>query len=259
MRILVEHVPVGEREKNVARVGVVFPAYNEEEHVAEAVEAALKVGVGHVVVVNDRSRDATGAIIDRLAAADPRVEVIHHEVNQGKQAAVKHGLEAMVRHPDAEVVAVLDADMQDDPAVVPDLSPLVGRYDLVIGYRYRGDMPFMRRLANSLANVPYRLVAGIRIHDVQSGYRVYTREVAAHLARNLTVEGRYTLEHTSLLLFGKLANERGRDFRISETPVPYTYEGAKSSIRLRDNLQLTWATIYHAVALAWLQRSKKRA
>jgi glycosyltransferase involved in cell wall biosynthesis len=258
MRILVEQVPAGGREQNTARVGVVFPAYNEEEHVAEAVQAALGVGLGRVVVVNDCSRDATGSIIDRLAAGDPRVEALHHEVNQGKQAAVKHGLEAMVRHPDAEVVAVFDADMQDDPATLPALSPLVGRYDLVIGRRYRGDMPFARRLANSLANVPYRLVAGIRIHDVQSGFRVYTREVAAYLARNLTVKGRYTLEHTSLLLFGKLANERGRDFRIAEMPVPYTYEGAKSSIRLRDNLQLTWATVYHAVALAWVQRSKKR-
>jgi glycosyltransferase involved in cell wall biosynthesis len=258
MRILVEQVQAGSGEQNTARMGVVFPAYNEEEHVAEAVQAALGVGIGRVVVVNDCSRDATGSIIDRLAAADRRVEALHHEVNQGKQAAVKHGLEAIVRQPEVEVVAVFDADMQDDPATLPSLSPLVGRYDLVIGRRFRGDMPFVRRLANWLANVPYRLVAGIRTHDIQSGYRVYTREVAEYLAAHLTVEGRYTLEHTSLLLFGKLANERGRDFRIAETAVPYTYEGAKSSIRLRDNLQLTWATIYHAVALARLQRAKKR-
>jgi len=256
MHILVRQVPPGGREEDMARVSVVFPAYNEEAHVAEAVEAALKVGVGHVICVNDCSADATGEVVDRLVA-DSRVEAVHHEVNQGKQAAVKHGLQAVLRHADAEAIAVLDADMQDDPALLPGLCHLVGRYDVVIGYRARGDMPGIRRLANSLANVPYRFVAGIDIHDIQSGYRVYTREVAEFLADRLAVTGRYTLEHTSMLLFGRLGAERRRDFRIAEIAVPYTYEGAKSSIRLRDNLQLTWASIYHAVVLARLQRSEK--
>ncbi len=252
MRIIVERVRQQGHEDNMRRVGVVFPAYNEERNVAEAVRAALSVGVGRVVCVNDCSRDATGEILDALAA-DGAAEAVHHAVNQGKQAAVKHGLEAILRHADAEKIAVLDADMQDDPAHLPAMCCLVGDYDLAIGHRWRGDMPAIRRLANALANAPYQLVA-VRIHDVQSGYRVYTREVAGYLARHLATRGRYTLEHTSMLLFGRLAAERGRDFRIAEVTVPYTYEGAQSSIRPRDNLQLTWAAVYHAAALARLQR-----
>jgi glycosyltransferase involved in cell wall biosynthesis len=236
----------------MGRVAVVFPAYNEERHVAEAVRAALGAGVGMVVCVDDCSTDATGQIVDRLAGEE-RVAALHHGVNRGKQAAVKHGLELAVRHAGWDAVAVLDADMQDDPALLPGLCHLAGPYDLVIGVRGRGDMPAHRRLANLLANAPYRFLAGIAIHDIQSGYRVYTREVAAHLAENLCLRGGYTLEHTSMLLFGTLAERRGRDFRIAEVEIPYTYKSAQSSITVKDNMQLTWAAIRHATALARLR------
>jgi dolichol-phosphate mannosyltransferase len=235
------------------RVAVVFPAYNEEAHLEEAVRAALAVGAGRVVCVDDCSRDATPEIVDRLAR-EPPLEALHHEVNQGKQAAVKHGLEAVAARAGVEVVAVLDADMQDDPALLPGLCHHLPDYDVVIGHRGRGDMPPHRRLANLLANAPYRFLAGIAVHDIQSGYRVYTAEVAAYLADHLSPEGGYTFEHTSMLLFGRLAAERGRDFRIAEVPIPYTYAEAQSSIRLKDNLALTWASLYHARALGRLRR-----
>ena len=90
--------------------------------------------------------------------------------------------------------------------------------------------------------------------DEVEAAKAYTREVADYLAGHLASRGRYTFEHTSMLLFGRLAAERRRDFRIAEVAVPYTYADAKSSIRLKDNLQLTWAAIYHAAALARLQR-----
>ena len=87
MRVRVDQRAPGGREADMGRVAAVFPAYNEEHHVADCVQAALGTGVGLVVVVNDCSSDATGAIIDRLAS-DGRVEAMHHPVNQGKQAAV---------------------------------------------------------------------------------------------------------------------------------------------------------------------------
>jgi len=236
----------------MAKVAVVFPAYNEERRVAEAVEGALAVGVGRVVCVNDCSSDGTGPIIDRLSA-DSRVRALHHTVNQGKQAAVKHGLEAALRHGTSSVFAVLDADMQNDPALLPGLAHHVGHYDVVIGYRLRSQMPLPNRFSNAMANVPYRILAAIRIRDVQSGYRLYSRQAAQYLAGHLAERGRYTLEHTSMLLLGKLALERGRDVSIVEVEIPCSYEGAVSRISLVDNLQLIWAFIYHASALARLQ------
>jgi glycosyltransferase involved in cell wall biosynthesis len=252
MKVLVSKATSQPPAQDMACVSVVLPAYNEERRVAQVVRRALEIGAGRVVCVNDGSRDSTGAILDGLPA-DPRMEALHHPVNRGKQAAVKTGLRAALAHPDVSVIALVDADMQNDPAILPGLVPLIGPYDMVIGVRNRGDMPPQRRLANSLANLPYRLLAGIPISDVQSGCRLYRRPVAECLIQNLTDTGRYTLEHTTMLLFGKLACQWRRDFRIAEVEVAYTYEGAVSSIRVRDNMQLTWAAIYHALALARLR------
>ena len=255
MRITVEQVPPGGREEDMGRVAVVFPAYNEDRHVAEAVEAALAAGAGRVVCVDDCSTDATGSIIDRLAE-DERVRAIHHKVNQGKQAAVKRGIGEAVRCLRSDVFAVLDADMQDDPSLLPGLCHHIGAYDLVIGRRGRGDMPAVRRLSNALANMPYRVLARVAIHDVQSGYRIYSREVAEFLALHLDTRGGYTLEHTSMLLFGKLAAQGSRSFKIAEIEIPYRYAGAESTIRMKDNLQLAWAAVYHAAAIGRLARRK---
>jgi len=252
MRVRVERVAAGGWEKEMDEVAVVFPAYNEQQHVAQAVGAALAVGVGRVVCVNDCSSDATGFVINGLADGE-RVMAVHHKANLGKQAAVKHGLQAALRHPASKIFAVLDADMQDDPRLLPRLCRHIGRYDLVVGYRGHGDMPAIRRLSNALANLPYQLMAAIRVHDVQSGYRVYSREVALYLAQRLTTCGGYTLEHTSMLLFGELARRWGRDFRVAEIQIPYTYEGAESNIRLKDNIRLAWASVSHAAALVRLQ------
>ena len=253
MRIIVDQVPVGGREGDMERVAVVFPAYNEERHVGEAVRTALEAGVGHVVCVNDCSVDFTGAIIDNLAS-DSRVAALHHEVNQGKQAAVKHGLALALARAGTSAFAVLDSDMQLDPGLLPGLCHHIGPYDLVIGRRRRDAMPAASRASNTLANTPYRLVAGVRINDVQSGYRIHNREVAECLAEGLAERGGYVLEHITMLLFGELAARRNRDFRIAEIEVPCLYGEARSDISLKDYLQLTWATIYHAAALARLLR-----
>ncbi len=252
MRILVSQPPALPPARDLAHVAVVLPAYNEELHVEQTVRRALASGVGCVVCVNDCSGDSTGAVLDRLAA-DRRVVACHHAVNRGKQAAVKTGLRVALQQPEAAVFALMDADMQNDPAMLPGLVPYVGPYDALIGVRDRAEMPAHRRMANALANLPYRILAGVAVSDVQSGWRLYSRPVAEYLAQHLAEAGRYALEHCSMLLFGALARRWGRDFRIAEVTVPCPYRGAASSIRMRDNVQLTWATIYHALALARLR------
>ena len=242
MKIIVQDLPGSERCEDLSDTVVVIPAYNEERRVAETIQTALRAGAGRVVCVNDGSRDRTREILDECDK-DPAVDVIHHEVNQGKQAAVKHGLLRALERAGMRRFATPDADMQQSPAELPRLVAPVGEWDVVISLRGRGDMPPARRLANSLANLPYRLIAGVPIRDVQAGFRVYTRDVAEYIAHNLRAEGGYTLEHTTMLLFAELAVKWGRPFRIAEIAVPYTYQGARSSIRIRDNIQLTRASI----------------
>jgi glycosyltransferase involved in cell wall biosynthesis len=252
MRVMVERRTPAAGGADMSRVAVVLPAYNEAAHIGTVVGDLLAVGVGRIVCVDDCSTDETGGIVDRLAM-DERVEAVHHRVNRGKQAAVKHGVQAAVARGAFAAVALLDADTQHDPSLLPGLCGHIGTCDIVATRRSTEQMPAIRQVANRLANTPYRIIGAAPFSDIQSGYRVYTCELAVHLAAHLPEEGRYVLEHSSVVLAAQFCAARARDLRVVEVDVPCTYSGVQSSIRPRDNLQLTWAAILHAAALARLR------
>lgn len=92
-------------------LSLVLPAHNEAENIEIVVERALEVlpkytGDFEIIVVNDGSRDTTGAIIDRLAANDSRVRALHHPRNRGYGAALTTGFEASV----SDFVMFMDSD-----------------------------------------------------------------------------------------------------------------------------------------------------
>ena len=101
-------------------LSVVAPVYDEEQLVEEFVARACAAAADfefELVIVNDGSSDSTPELLDRIAAADPRVRVIHLSRNFGHQAALTAGLE----HARGDVVAMLDADLQDPPELIPDM------------------------------------------------------------------------------------------------------------------------------------------
>jgi dolichol-phosphate mannosyltransferase len=101
-----------------ALLSVVAPIYNEQELVEEFVRRACAAVADYsfeLVLVNDGSADRTPELLDRIAAEDPRVRVVHLSRNFGHQAALTAGLE----HAAGDVVAMIDADLQDPPELIP--------------------------------------------------------------------------------------------------------------------------------------------
>jgi polyisoprenyl-phosphate glycosyltransferase len=101
-----------------ALLSVVAPVYNEEELVEAFIKRACAAVADYtfeLVLVNDGSSDSTPILLDRLAAEDSRVRVIHLSRNFGHQAALTAGLE----HARGDVVAMIDADLQDPPELIP--------------------------------------------------------------------------------------------------------------------------------------------
>ncbi len=99
-------------------LSVVAPVYNEQELVERFVRRACAAVADYtfeLVLVNDGSTDATPELLDRMAAEDPRVRVVHLSRNFGHQAALTAGLE----HAVGDVVAMIDADLQDPPELIP--------------------------------------------------------------------------------------------------------------------------------------------
>jgi glycosyltransferase involved in cell wall biosynthesis len=257
MLIDVKRIPMPTDSIDLSRVAAIFPAYNEERHIANSVAAALSAGAGAVVVVNDDSRDGTGSVIDALADGN-RVFALHHWKNAGKEGAVLTGLRFALGLKGIDAFAFLDSDMQVDPAILPRLCSAIRKADFVMGARERNpDMPFERRFANTLANLPYRMFARIPVTDVQSGLRVYSRRLAGVLAARLDGKARYALEHTSLFAIASWAIETGTRLKATEVDIVCRYGEATSHIRAMDNIQLVLCTLYYSAIAIPLKRMQR--
>lgn len=159
-------------------VSVFLPCHNEEgnvERVTAALDAELsKVAERHeIVVVDDGSRDHTGEIADRLAAANPHLKVVHHPVNRGYGAAVISGIRACHE----PWVVLCDGDGQFEASDIERLAAKVPQYDVVVGNRTRRADPLMRRINGKAWTVLMRLLLGIRISDIDCGLKLFRRDL----------------------------------------------------------------------------------
>ena len=123
-------------------ISVFFPCHNEEGNVERVTRRAVAVLDSisddyEIIIVNDGSRDQTGAIADRLASENSRVRVIHHPVNRGYGGALQSGFRAATR----EWVFYTDGDGQFDLGELPELLELTDQYDIISCYRINGRIP----------------------------------------------------------------------------------------------------------------------
>jgi dolichol-phosphate mannosyltransferase len=159
---------------------VVLPTYNEAENlevISAAILAALPTAT--LLVVDDGSPDGTGDIADRMAAADPRVRVLHRAAKAGLGRAYLAGFGVALAGGAGQVMQ-MDADWSHDPAAIPSLlAPLeAGTADLVIGSRYtKGgrvvDWGILRRLISRGGSLFARIVLGLPANDLTGGFKAW--------------------------------------------------------------------------------------
>ena len=153
-----------------------IPAWNEATRIGPVVEATR--AYLPVLVVDDGSQDDTSATSEAAGAT-----VVRHPRNQGKGVALMTGF-AWALERGYEAVLTLDADGQHDPSEIPRFlaAYVAGAGDLIIGRRDFRQMPFPRRYTNSLfGSWLLSLALRTRIHDSQSGYRLYSRHLLEKL------------------------------------------------------------------------------
>ncbi len=187
--------------------------FNEEGNIGQAVGAALetltRISVRcEVIVIDDGSSDQTGAIADRLAAADPRVRVVHHPRNGGYGAALRSGFEA-ARYP---LVVLVDGDNQFDIGELRVLLEALEGFDVVSGYRITRRDPRVRRLYAFMYNRLARLLFDIPVRDVNCGFKVYRRDLLERLLPGLRSTG-------ALINVEMLARARKLGARVAEVGV----------------------------------------
>lgn len=164
-------------------IRVVLPTFNEADNLEPIVAAILDSapeGTG-ILVVDDSSPDGTGKIADRLAAADPRVRVMHRTAKEGLGPAYVAGFGRVLAE-GAELIVQMDADFSHDPADIPRLIAAAAEADLVLGSRYVpgggvGDWGTARKAISRWGSNYARLWLGLEVRDLTGGFKCYRREV----------------------------------------------------------------------------------
>jgi glycosyltransferase involved in cell wall biosynthesis len=213
------------------RVSFLIPAFNEEATIGEVLDRIAMLGLdSQVVVVDDGSSDRTAEIAEEHGAT------VIRQANAGKGAAIRAAIGAI----DGDVAVIQDADMEYDPAEVPELiEPIVrGVADVVYGSRLRGGKPqraylFWHLLGNRFLSLLTSVLYNTTLSDMETGYKAFR----ADLLRSLELrENRFGLEPE---ITAKICK---RKLRIYELPISYygrTHDEGKK-ITWRDGFRAVW-------------------
>jgi glycosyltransferase involved in cell wall biosynthesis len=223
-------------------LSVVVPFYNEAPSLPTLVEeigrALEDVPRWEVILVDDGSTDAYREGLGKLdGTLAMHVRIVVFRRNLGKASALAAGFaEARGR-----VVLTLDADLQDDPAMIPTLlEPLEQGYDMVIGRKAPRRDPLSKRLASFMFNRLAGLLSGLRLHDINSGFKAMKREVVEGMSL-------YGEMHRFLPLLAA--------FRVTEKSVTHR---PRAHGRSRYGLERAWRGLFDLITVVFLTRYHKR-
>ena len=181
------------------RMLVVVPTYNERQNIPLIVPAVLAQDPSiEILVVDDNSPDGTGAIVDQLAAANPRVHVLHRGGKEGLGKAYIAGFRWALEQ-GYDLVFEMDADFSHDPRFLPSLIEAISDADLVIGSRYKTGVnvinwPISRLLLSLGANQYARLVTGLPLTDSTGGFKCFRRQVLEAISLERVRSNGYAFE-----------------------------------------------------------------
>jgi glycosyltransferase involved in cell wall biosynthesis len=220
------------------KLSILMPVYNERTVVERCISLVLTAPLPEnmereLVIVDDCSTDGTFAILQRLAAAFPQIQLYQHAVNRGKGAAVRTAIEKAT----GDFSLIQDADLEYDPSEYPRLlRPLLdGHADAVFGSRYlAGDqsrvLPFWHSMINKALTLVSNMFCNLNLTDMETCYKVFR----ADLLKSIPIRSdRFGFEPEVVMKSAK------RKFRIYEVPISYhgrTYEEGKK-IGWKDGLK----------------------
>jgi len=195
-------------------LSVVIPAYNEESNVELAVRGVSQVtqslGIDHeIIVVNDGSRDRTGAIVRELADVIPGLRLVEHFPNRGYGGALKAGFAAATK----DLIAFTPADNQFEFGEIARLlEKLTPDVVLVSGRRIDRKDNAIRKFNGWGWNTVVRILFGYLIKDIDCGFKVFRRAILDRIH----VESNGAMIDTEML-----AELRARGFKLAEVPVTH--------------------------------------
>jgi len=193
-------------------LSIFFPAFNDAGTIASLVIRAVQTASAltpdfEVIVVNDGSADATGAIADELARTYPQVRVVHHPKNRGYGAALRTGFASATR----DWIAYTDGDAQYDPAEFAQLwARMAPDVDLVNGYKIERSDPWYRVIIGTAYHHTVKLLFRLQVRDVDCDFRLMRRSIFERVQLE---------KNTGVICLEMMRKIQAAGFRIVEVPV----------------------------------------
>jgi len=223
------------------KLSIIIPVYNEAPFISTVIEKVKSVKlpdnmIQEIIVINDASTDDSGKILEQYNN-DRVIKVFHQEKNMGKSSAVRLGIERST----GDIILIQDADLEYAPDDYPKLiKPIIAhKSPVVYGSRFKGTikgMHLINRIANIVSNITLNLLYNTKISDVNTGYKVFKRNVLNDIkliSENFTFETEIT---------AKLLN---RGYEIYEVPIEYDARSKKEGKKMNwlKALQMYWGII----------------
>ncbi|MEW6608102.1 MAG: glycosyltransferase family 2 protein [bacterium] len=199
------------------KVSIVIPAYNEEKSIGGLIDTLRENMQGYeyeIIVVDDASKDKTATITQ-----DKGTCLIQLPKNRGYGFAIKTG----IKKAKYEIIAIIDADRTYPVSEMPTLINSIGEYDMVVGARKKQKIPLIRRPAKFLLNMLANYLTEAQIPDLNSGMRVFKKDIALKFFNILPDRFSFTITITLAMLTN--------DYLVKFIPIDYLPREGKSKIR----------------------------
>jgi len=223
------------------KLSIIMPVYNEKAFIKKAILAVLTANIGkltkEIIVVDDGSRDGTTEILRNIK--DKKVRVFFQKKNQGKGAAIRQGLSKVT----GDIVIIQDADLEYNPKEYSLLlTPILDKKaDVVFGSRFMGDRPhrvlnFWHMVGNRFLTLLSNMLTNINLTDMETGYKMFTREVADRLDLQ---ENRFGMEPE---FTAKIAQMKCRVYEVGISYSGRNYDQGKK-IGWKDGFHAIWCIL----------------
>lgn len=231
------------------RTLVVTPTYNEADNIEEFIGKVLSQGEDiNILIVDDNSPDGTGAIVEKLRAANSRIHLLRRAGKMGLGTAYVEGFRFAIRER-YDYVFEMDADFSHNPEEIRRFLKRMEDYDVTIGSRYTNGVrvvnwPIRRLLLSYAANVYTRVITGMPLKDATGGFKCFRRQVLEAINLDKVTSNGYAFQ----IEMNFKAWSKG--FRMCEHPIIFVDRQSGVS-------KMSRKIVYEAVFMVWKLKFQK--